>query len=49
MEGRVMKYHIELEHDDFVLILTVLKKAQEKEITAWDAASFICEKTKVEY
>lgn len=42
-----MKYNIELEHDDFVLILSILKNAEEQGMIAWDAASFLCTKTKV--
>lgn len=44
----MIKYKITLEHDDFVLLLDVLKKAQVEGITTWDAAGFICENTKVE-
>lgn len=44
----MIKYNITLEHDDFVLLLNVLKKAQREGITNWDAAGFICENTKVE-
>lgn len=44
----MIKYKITLEHDDFVLLLSVLKKAQSESITNWDAAGFICENTKVE-
>lgn len=44
----MIKYKITLEHDDFVLLLDVLKKAQRASLTSWDAAGFICENTKVE-
>ena len=44
-----MKYNIELNHDDFILILSVLKRAQEQNITAWSAANFLCEHTRVSY
>lgn len=44
----MIKYKITLEHDDFVLLLDVLKKAQRESLTTWDAAGFVCENTKVE-
>lgn len=44
-----MKYNIELNHDDFILILSVLKKAQDGNLTAWNAANFLCEHTRVSY
>lgn len=44
----VMKYLVSLEHDDFVLVLDILKKAQESGLIAWDAASLICEHTNLE-
>lgn len=43
-----IKYNISLKHDDFVLLLDVLKKAQFKDIVLWDAVGFICENTKIE-
>lgn len=43
-----MKYLVSLEHDDFVLVLDILKKAQESGLIAWDAAGHICELTKLE-
>lgn len=44
-----MVYNVSLSHDDFVLILDVLKKSQESGIVNWDAAGFICEHTKISY
>lgn len=44
----VMKYLVSLEHDDFVLVIDILKKAQEANLINWDAAGFICEHTKLE-
>lgn len=44
----MIKYKITLEHDDFVLLLDVLKRAQGESLTSWDAAGLICENTKVE-
>lgn len=41
-------YHVTLKHDDFVLLLDVLKKSQRASLINWDAAGFICENTKVE-
>lgn len=43
-----INYKITLGHDDFVLLLHVLKRAQSEGITNWDAAGLICENTKVE-
>lgn len=45
---KIMKYNITLEHEDFVLLLDLLKRAQGKGLTTWNAASFICKNTKVE-
>ena len=44
----MIKYKITLKHDDFVLLLHVLKRAQGESLITWDAAGFICENTKVE-
>lgn len=43
-----IKYNISLKHDDFVMLLDILKRAEKEGITAWDAAGFICENTKIE-
>lgn len=43
----MIKYTVNLEHDDFCLLLDVLRKAREKGLTAWDAAGFVCDKTTV--
>lgn len=43
-----MKYLVSLEHDDFVTIIDILKKAQEANVINWDAAGMICEHTKLE-
>lgn len=43
-----IKYKISLKHDDFVLLLAVLKQAQEASIVTWDATDLICENTKIE-
>lgn len=44
-----MKYNIELEHEDFVLMLDALKKAQDGNIINWSATDMVCEHTKVSY
>lgn len=44
----MIEYKITLEHDDFVLLLDVLRRARTNDVTAWDAADFICENTKIE-
>lgn len=44
----MIKYKITLEHEDFVLLLDLLKRAQGEGLTTWNAAGFICENTKVE-
>lgn len=44
-----MKYEITLEHNDFVLLLDVLRKSQEQGIIAWSATDMICNNTKVVY
>lgn len=43
----MIKYNITLEHDDFLLLLDILKRVQEEGFTTWDAARFICKHTKV--
>lgn len=47
--NRVMKYNITLEHEDFILLLDTLKKAQESGVIAWSATNMVCQNTKVEY
>ena len=44
-----MKYNIELEHDDFILLLDTLKKAHDGNIINWSATDMVCEHTKVSY
>lgn len=44
-----MKYNIKLEHEDFILLLDMLKKAQDGNIINWSATDLICEHTKVSY
>lgn len=44
----MIKYKITLEHDDFVLLLGVLKRAQGEGLITWNATTLICENTKVE-
>lgn len=43
-----MKYLIELEHEDFVLLLDALKKAQNEGVITWSAANMVCDRTKIE-
>ena len=42
-----IRYNINLRHDEFVMLLEILKRAQNKGITSWDAAGSIIEKTKI--
>ena len=49
MEGKAMKYNISLNHDDFILLLDTLRKAQEQGVIRWSATNMICENTKVQY
>ena len=44
-----MTYRIELKHEDFILLLDVLKKAQDGNIINWSATDMVCENTKVSY
>ena len=44
-----MKYVTTLEHDDFVLLLETLRKAQDTNVIEWDALEMICENTHVKY
>lgn len=43
-----MKYMTTLEHDDFVLLLDALHKAQEQGVITWKATDMICEHTHLE-
>lgn len=45
MEKKEINYKVTLEHDDFVLLLDVLRKAQESRLINWDGAGFICQHT----
>ena len=44
-----MNYNISLKHDDFILLLDSLKKAQEQGVIKWSATDMVCENTKVSY
>ena len=44
-----MKYNISLEHDDFVLLLDILRKSKEQGVIAWSATDMVCAHTKIEY
>ncbi len=44
-----MTYTITLSHDDFVLLLDVLKNAQDINMITWSATDLVCENTKIEY
>lgn len=45
----IMTYKTELSHDDFVLLLDTLRKAQEEGLISWRATDMVCENTKVVY
>lgn len=42
-----MKYVITLEHDEIVLLLGALHKAQEQGVINWSATDLICEHTNI--
>lgn len=42
-----MKYVTTLEHDDFVLLIDALRKAQEQGVINWSATDMICEHTNI--
>lgn len=44
-----MKYVVTLNHADFTLLMTVLKKSENCSIISWNACDFVCNNTKVEY
>lgn len=44
-----MTYTTTLSHEDFVLILDVLKKAEESGLVNWEPTEMICENTKIQY
>lgn len=48
MNKKEIKYKVSLEHDDFVLLLDILRKAQESRLINWDGTGFICQHTQVE-
>ena len=44
-----MTYTVSLSHDDFVLVLDILRKCQESGIANWSVTDLICENTKISY
>ena len=44
-----MEYQVTLNHDDFILLLDTLRRAQEQGIINWSATDMICQNTKVNY
>ena len=44
-----MIYKTTFSHEDFILILDVLKKAEEQGLVTWDACKMVCENTQIEY
>lgn len=44
-----MKYITELSHEDFVLVMSVLRKCEEQNEVFWSPTQMICENTKVQY
>ena len=42
-----MSYNISLKHDDFVLLIDVLRKCQDDGIINWSATAMVCENTKI--
>ena len=42
-----MKYQISLGHDDFVLLLDVLRRSRESGSINWSATDLVCKNTKV--
>lgn len=44
-----MKYVTTLEHKDFVLLMEVLKKAQNEGLINWSATALVCKNTEIEF
>lgn len=44
-----MIYTTSLSHEDFILILDILKKSEEQGVINWSATDLICENTKITY
>lgn len=44
-----MIYNVSLSHEDFVLVLDVLRKCEESNIVAWSITGLICDNTKISY
>lgn len=44
-----MVYNVSLSHEDFVLVLDVLRKCEESQMVSWSITDLICENTKISY
>lgn len=44
-----MTYNVSLSHEDFVLVLDVLRKCEESGLVNWSATDLICENTTIKY
>ena len=42
-----INYQITLNHNDFVMLLHILRTSRENGVINWDANSLICENTKI--
>lgn len=42
-----IKYQITLNHDDFCLLLSVLRESKERGVFSWSATDMVCSNTKV--
>lgn len=42
-----IKYQITLNHDDYILLLSVLRESKEKGVISWSATDMVCSNTKV--
>ena len=47
--GLIMKYVTTLGHKDFVLLMEVLKKAQNEGLINWSATALVCKNTEIEF
>lgn len=44
-----MVYNVSLSHEDFVLVLDILRKCEESSIVNWSVTDLICENTTIKY
>lgn len=44
-----MLYNVSLSHEDFVVVLDLLRKCEESDFVNWSVTDLICENTTISY